>query len=102
VGGGHEAARSALAWTFFSPPTRPLSMAASSSAQPTTNPQVYFFVDFYFGYSSWVVCLICWLFWVYFSPVPFVWLLRKWKETRRFKSIKWKETRKWFSCVNEN
>jgi hypothetical protein len=41
--------------SFFTP-TRPLSMAASSSAQPITNPQVYFFfVDFYFAYSSWVL-----------------------------------------------
>jgi hypothetical protein len=76
VGGGHEMAKSVLAWIFFSPPTRPLSMAASSSAQPTTNPQVsIFFVDFYFGYSSWVVCLI-WLLWICFSQDLKLWFLR--------------------------
>jgi len=44
VGGGHEAAISVLARIFFSPPTRPLSMAASSSAQSTTSPQVSIFL----------------------------------------------------------
>jgi hypothetical protein len=32
--------------------------------QPQTRRSI-FFVDFYFAYSSWVVCLICGLFWVF-------------------------------------
>jgi hypothetical protein len=55
--------------------------------QPQTRRSLLFFVDFYFGYSTWVVCLICGLFWVCISPEPFVWLPRKWKETRRFKIV---------------
>jgi hypothetical protein len=38
-------------------------------------------------WASWVVCLICGLFWACFSPVHFVCLPRKLKETRRFKIV---------------
>jgi hypothetical protein len=36
VGGGQEAARFVLAWTFFSSPTQPLFMVASLLNQPQT------------------------------------------------------------------